>query len=128
MKGKRITFLRSYIDFCFMLIIILISLLSIAYFEPPGTGAGDIKQELKTTLEKVHPEKIIELKKETEDFRDEISKEKIKKLKKVVVDKEEKLSTLQKRIKDLEKEIERLKYEEVHEFVGRHEFTDLTAK
>ena len=33
---KRISFLMPYIDFCFMLIIIFVGMLSIAYFEPPG--------------------------------------------------------------------------------------------
>jgi hypothetical protein len=33
---KRISFLMPYIDFCFMLIIIFVGMLSIAYFEPLG--------------------------------------------------------------------------------------------
>jgi hypothetical protein len=33
---KRVTFLMPYIDFCFMLIIIFVGMLSIAYFEPQG--------------------------------------------------------------------------------------------
>ena len=36
-EKKRISFLMPYIDFCFMLIIIFIGMLSIAYFEPLGT-------------------------------------------------------------------------------------------
>jgi hypothetical protein len=34
--GKRISFLMPYIDFCFMLIIIFVGMLSIAYFDPAG--------------------------------------------------------------------------------------------
>lgn len=34
--GKRVSFLMPYIDFCFMLIIIFVGMLSIAYFEPLG--------------------------------------------------------------------------------------------
>jgi hypothetical protein len=33
---KRVSFLMPYIDFCFMLIIIFVGMLSIAYFEPLG--------------------------------------------------------------------------------------------
>ncbi|MCC6443700.1 MAG: hypothetical protein IT210_09635 [Armatimonadetes bacterium] len=35
--GRRITFLMPFIDFCFMVIIIFLALLSIAYFTPPGS-------------------------------------------------------------------------------------------
>ena len=35
-SGKRVSFLMPYIDFCFMLIIIFVGMLSIAYFEPLG--------------------------------------------------------------------------------------------
>ncbi len=40
---KRISFLMPYIDFCFMLIIIFVGMLSIAYFEP--TGRTDVETE-----------------------------------------------------------------------------------
>jgi hypothetical protein len=42
---KRISFLMPYIDFCFMLIIIFVGMLSIAYFEPLG-------KSMQTTQEK----------------------------------------------------------------------------
>ncbi len=44
---KRVSFLMPYIDFCFMLIIIFVGMLSIAYFEP--LGRTDI--ETKSTKE-----------------------------------------------------------------------------
>jgi hypothetical protein len=42
---KRISFLMPYIDFCFMLIIIFVGMLSIAYFEPPGSSDIETKNE-----------------------------------------------------------------------------------
>jgi hypothetical protein len=43
--GKRISFLMPYIDFCFMLIIIFVGMLSIAYFEPLGATNMESKQD-----------------------------------------------------------------------------------
>jgi len=43
--GKRISFLMPYIDFCFMLIIIFVGMLSIAYFDPVGAEKYEIKRD-----------------------------------------------------------------------------------
>ncbi|MFH1539259.1 MAG: hypothetical protein ABIH66_09900 [bacterium] len=48
-ETKRISFLMPYIDFCFMLIIIFVSMLSIAYFEPLGTT--DIQAERESKID-----------------------------------------------------------------------------
>jgi hypothetical protein len=50
-EKRRISFLMPYIDFCFMLIIIFIGMLSIAYFEP--LGASDYQTKKETKLEQV---------------------------------------------------------------------------
>ena len=47
---KRVSFLMPYIDFCFMLIIIFVGMLSIAYFEP--LGRTDIQTQRATTITK----------------------------------------------------------------------------
>lgn len=63
---KRISFLMPYIDFCFMLIIIFVGMLSIAYFEP--LGSTDIETKKERTIDKLqgqyerNPEGIQELK------------------------------------------------------------------
>jgi hypothetical protein len=41
---RRVSFLMPYIDFCFMLIIIFVGMLSIAYFEPNGRTDVQTKQ------------------------------------------------------------------------------------
>lgn len=41
---KRVSFLMPYIDFCFMLIIIFVGMLSIAYFDPVGRTDAEAKQ------------------------------------------------------------------------------------
>ena len=46
-EKKRVSFLMPYIDFCFMLIIIFVGMLSIAYFEPLGTTDLQSKKEEK---------------------------------------------------------------------------------
>ena len=43
--GKRVSFLMPYIDFCFMLIIIFVGMLSIAYFEPLGAFDYEVKND-----------------------------------------------------------------------------------
>lgn len=48
---KRISFLMPYIDFCFMLIIIFVGMLSIAYFEP--LGSTDLETEKERTIDKL---------------------------------------------------------------------------
>lgn len=47
---KRVSFLMPYIDFCFMLIIIFVGMLSIAYFEP--LGLVDIQTKHADTINK----------------------------------------------------------------------------
>lgn len=132
-KRKRITFLRSYIDFCFMLIIILIALLSIAYFEPPG-GAGSatkgeegiIKEgEIKplTTATSIKPYLEGKFYYEKE----------IKKLKVETTEKDKLLKELKKEISEKERKIKKLegkigKEEKITGGVGKHEFTDLRKK
>lgn len=49
-EKKRISFLMPYIDFCFMLIIIFVSMLSIAYFEPLGTTAIQTEHETRIDI------------------------------------------------------------------------------
>jgi hypothetical protein len=125
-----------------MLIIILIALLSIAYFEPPG-GAGGIKSigEEKqkeftvTPLTKIlspsfkpylegkfyYEREIGRLKKETAK-RDEI----IEKLRIGLIEKEKKIKELEKKISEEKKE--ELKERTKIERVGKHEFTDLRER
>lgn len=43
-QTKRVSFLMPYIDFCFMLIIIFVGMLAIAYFEPPGKTDVEVKR------------------------------------------------------------------------------------
>ncbi len=54
---KRVSFLMPYIDFCFMLIIIFIGMLSIAYFEPLGTT--DIETQETKKIDNLEGEFII---------------------------------------------------------------------
>lgn len=51
---KRISFLMPYIDFCFMLIIIFLGMLSIAYFEPLGTS--DITNRAEPKIDRLEGE------------------------------------------------------------------------
>jgi hypothetical protein len=44
---RRVSFLMPYIDFCFMLIIIFVAMISIAYFEPLGVSNFQTKEEKK---------------------------------------------------------------------------------
>lgn len=46
--GKRVSFMMPYIDFCFMLIIIFVGMLSIAYFEP--LGLTDVQTQHEDTI------------------------------------------------------------------------------
>ncbi|MEW5945166.1 MAG: hypothetical protein AB1742_03110 [bacterium] len=53
---RRISFLMPYIDFCFMLIIIFVAMLSIAYFEPLGTtDMQTLREEKIDRREGEHP-------------------------------------------------------------------------
>lgn len=54
---KRVSFLMPYIDFCFMLIIIFIGMLSIAYFEPLGTT--DIETQETREIDNLEGEFVI---------------------------------------------------------------------
>ncbi|MEW6202268.1 MAG: hypothetical protein AB1546_09850 [bacterium] len=50
-EKKRVSFLMPYIDFCFMLIIIFVGMLSIAYFEPLGTA--DLQSEKEEKIDRL---------------------------------------------------------------------------
>ncbi len=51
-SGRRVSFLMPYIDFCFMLIIIFVGMLSIAYFEPLGrTDIQTVSENRLDTME-----------------------------------------------------------------------------
>lgn len=141
MRRKRITFLRSYIDFCFMLIIILISLLSIAYFEPPGSSGTE-------GIKPIIPGKGVK------ELKPKEKKEDLTKIKEALATKEKELVSLKKRIKLIEeykmkiKEQEKILRELKKELkekegkilllrrqieletlgLGKHEFIDLRGK
>lgn len=112
-----------------MLIIILIALLSIAYFEPPGGSGGILRiegkqgemREIKPLISKTGFTPAISTKPFLEGkfyYEREIGKLKLEILKK------------EKTIKELEKKILEIKPQrlEEKEAVGRHEFTDLRSK
>ena len=44
---KRVSFLMPYIDFCFILIIIFVGMLSIAYFDPIGATSVEVQRDEK---------------------------------------------------------------------------------
>lgn len=43
---RRITFLMPFIDFAFMLVIVFVALLSIAYFKPQEVSSNNLEQQL----------------------------------------------------------------------------------
>lgn len=119
-KNKSSQYLIPYIDFAFMLIIILIALLSIAYFTPPGEDGTEKREE---TIDREESNKklliplIAEKKESGEKASEEIKrKEKeIGELKKELQKKDEDIKLLQEKIKTLS----------TLTYPGKHEFTDL---
>ena len=146
-------FLMPFIDFAFMVIIIFLSLLSIAYFEPPGKGGEEgIKRPLTALKEEEKAEAKLppvggtgrqpvegrgkQWSGKMPDFlsgppeRDLIKQrytyeKKIAGVKRVAEERRLTIQKLKMRIKNLEEERERLKGELKGKGLGKHEFTDL---
>lgn len=129
-RRRQMHFLMPFIDFAFMVIIIFLSLLSIAYFEPPGKGGEEgikrpltaLKEEGKAEakLPKIPPSEERALVKQRYTY-----EKKIAGVKRVAEERRLTIQKLKMRIKTLEEERERLKGELKGEGLGKHEFTDL---
>lgn len=132
-RRRQMHFLMPFIDFAFMVIIIFLSLLSIAYFEPPGKGGEEgIKRPLTALKEEekaeaklppvggtgFQPERALVKQRWTYE-------KKIAGVKRVAEERRLTIQKLKMRIKTLEEERERLKGELKGKGLGKHEFTDL---
>lgn len=116
-------FLMPFIDFAFMVIIIFLALLSIAYFEPPGMSVKKESKE-KIFIPLLKKKEIKRQKEEVNIYKQKLVKQKkfyekmTEKYKMQIMEKEIALKKLQEKIKILEKRTE-------EKGVGKHEFTDL---
>lgn len=151
-KVKGSQYLIPYIDFAFMVIIIFIALLSIAYFEPPGkaqTSRKEIKVKQETKTKEQYKEKRViiplveqketktekkQIKKQDDKYKDEIKKyiDKIQLLEKekeekekALAEKDKEIKLLKEKISKLEEEIKKQETKIVVDYKGKHEFTDL---
>ncbi|AWB10603.1 MAG TPA: hypothetical protein ENO30_06435 [Thermodesulfobium narugense] len=50
---RRITFLMPFIDFAFMLVIVFVALLSIAYFKPQEVSTSNLQEQLQQSQEMI---------------------------------------------------------------------------
>lgn len=141
MKRKHISFIMPFIDFAFMVIIIFVALLSIAYFEPPGSGGKEIKikplQKETVNKEKLIPATAKTLIPKAKNFPKKITGNKttkeVKKLKNIIYKQQEQIKLLSVKISKLKQsakiktiiKISPANNNPAQPSVGKHLYTDL---
>jgi len=129
-----------FIDFAFMVIIIFVALLSIAYFEPPGSGGKEIKikplqkeivgkKQLISATTKVLAANI---KNNQKKFKGNKTSKEVNKLKATIYKQQQQIKLLLAKITKLEKEIKRKTKilaapvkNSTSPAIGKHLYTDL---
>lgn len=140
MKRKHISFIMPFIDFAFMVIIIFVALLSIAYFEPPGSGGKEIKIKLlqkevvgkKQLISTITKMPALKIKNNQKYFKGNKSSKEVNKLKTTIYKQQQQIKLLSAKIAKL-KQSTKIKTvikvapanNSTAPSVGKHLYTDL---